>query len=100
MCVAFRLCFSRSHTAAAATAAAATAAAAVAMTVNVYIPKDKVSNVHTGYGFVEMHSILDAEYALKIMNGVKLFGRPIRCNKVMRCACLFCSLAWLVDCLL
>jgi splicing factor 3B subunit 4 len=36
-----------------------------------------------------MHSIADADYAQKIMNGVKMFGRPIRVNKVgddVRCA--------------
>jgi len=31
-----------------------------------------------------MHSIADADYAQKIMNGVKMFGRPIRVNKSNR----------------
>ena len=34
--------------------------------VNVYIPKDKVSGAHQGFGFVEFHAIHDADYALKV----------------------------------
>jgi len=49
--------------------------------VNVHIPKDKLTGVHSGYGFVEFHSEEDSEYALKIMNMIKLYGKPIRLNK-------------------
>jgi len=49
--------------------------------VNVHMPKDKLSGVHSGYGFVEFHSEDDADYAMKIMNMIKLFGKPIRINK-------------------
>jgi len=49
--------------------------------VNVHIPKDKLTGVHSGYGFVEFHSEEDAEYSMKIMNMIKLFGKPIRVNK-------------------
>jgi splicing factor 3B subunit 4 len=49
--------------------------------VNVHIPKDKLSGVHAGYGFVEFHSEEDADYAIKIMNMIKLYGKPIRVNK-------------------
>lgn len=49
--------------------------------VNVHMPKDKLSGVHSGYGFVEFHSEEDADYAMKIMNMIKLFGKPIRINK-------------------
>jgi len=52
--------------------------------VNVHIPRDKVSNEHQSFGFVEMHSVLDADYAMKVLNGVRLFGRPIRVNKSNR----------------
>jgi len=49
--------------------------------VNVHIPKDKLSGVHSGYGFVEFLSEEDAEYAIKVMNMIKLYGKPIRINK-------------------
>ncbi|KAH8921788.1 RNA-binding domain-containing protein, partial [Atractiella rhizophila] len=49
--------------------------------VNVHLPKDRVSNSHQGYGFCEFASEDDAEYACKIMNQIKMFGKPIRVNK-------------------
>jgi splicing factor 3B subunit 4 len=50
--------------------------------VNVHIPKDKLSGQHQGYGFVEFRSEEDADYAVKIMNMIRLFGKPIRVNRV------------------
>jgi splicing factor 3B subunit 4 len=50
--------------------------------VNVHLPKDRVTQNHQGYGFVEFISEEDAEYAARIMNQVRLFGKPIRVNKV------------------
>lgn len=35
----------------------------------------------SGYGFVEFLSEEDADYAIKIMNMIKLYGKPIRVNK-------------------
>ena len=49
--------------------------------VNVHLPKDRVSQIHQGYGFVEFISEEDAVYAAKIMNQVRLYGKPIRVNK-------------------
>uniref|UniRef100_A0A0E0M8B8 Splicing factor 3B subunit 4 n=1 Tax=Oryza punctata TaxID=4537 RepID=A0A0E0M8B8_ORYPU len=49
--------------------------------VNVYVPKDRVTNLHQGYGFVEFRSEEDADYAIKILNMIKLYGKPIRVNK-------------------
>ncbi|KAI9826806.1 MAG: hypothetical protein M1832_005744 [Thelocarpon impressellum] len=49
--------------------------------VNVHLPKDRVSQSHQGYGFVEFISEEDAEYAARIMNQVRLYGKPIRVNK-------------------
>lgn len=49
--------------------------------VNVHLPKDRVSQIHQGYGFVEFISEEDADYAAKIMNQVRLYGKPIRVNK-------------------
>jgi len=47
---------------------------------NVHLPKDRISMAHQGYGFCEFLSPEDAEYACKIMNQIKLFGKPIRVN--------------------
>lgn len=56
--------------------------------VNVHLPKDRVTQAHQGFGFVEFVSSEDATYGAKIMNMVKLYGldfltlgKPIRCNK-------------------
>ena len=49
--------------------------------VNVFMPKDKVSNKYLGYGFVEYRSEDDADYAIKIMNMIKVHGKPIKVNK-------------------
>lgn len=49
--------------------------------VNVHLPKDRVTQSHQGYGFVEFNSEEDAEYAARIMNQVRLYGKPIRVNK-------------------
>jgi len=48
---------------------------------NVHMPRDKVTGTHQGYGFVEFRTEEDADYALKVMNMVKLFGKPLRVNK-------------------
>jgi len=40
-----------------------------------------VTQSHQGYGFVEFISEEDADYAAKIMNQVRLYGKPIRVNK-------------------
>ena len=49
--------------------------------VNVHLPKDRVTQTHQGYGFVEFASEDDADYASKIMNQIRLYGKPIRVNK-------------------
>lgn len=49
--------------------------------VNVHMPKDRVTQNHQGYGFVEFLGEEDADYSIKIMNMIKLFGKPIRVNK-------------------
>ena len=50
--------------------------------VNVHMPKDRVTMNHQGYGFVEFMGEDDADYAIKVMNMIKLYGKPIRVNKV------------------
>jgi splicing factor 3B subunit 4 len=49
--------------------------------VNVYVPKDRVTNLHQNYGFIEYRSEEDADYAIKVLNMIKLHGKPIRVNK-------------------
>ena len=45
------------------------------------MPKDRVTMQHQGYGFVEFLGEDDADYSIKIMNMIKLFGKPVRVNK-------------------
>ncbi|TPP61805.1 Splicing factor 3B subunit [Fasciola gigantica] len=49
--------------------------------VNVHMPKDRITMQHQGYGFVEFMTEEDADYAMRIMNMIKLYGKPIRVNK-------------------
>jgi splicing factor 3B subunit 4 len=49
--------------------------------INVHMPRDKVSGTHQNYGFVEFRAEECAEYALKVMNMVQLFGKPLRVKK-------------------
>jgi len=48
---------------------------------NIHMPRDKISNTHQGYGFVEFKNEEDSDYTIKIMNMIRLFGKPVRCNK-------------------
>jgi RNA recognition motif-containing protein len=57
--------------------------------VNVHLPKDRISMAHQGYGFCEFLTEEDAEYACKIMNQIKLWGKPIRVNKAGGFECCF-----------
>ena len=47
---------------------------------------------HQGYGFCEFLTEEDAEYACKIMNQIKLWGKPIRVNKVRPLCALLAEL--------
>ena len=49
--------------------------------VSIHLPKDRVSGEHNGFGFLEFRNEDDCEYAVKIMNQIKLFGKPIKLNK-------------------
>ena len=79
--------------------------------VNVHLPKDRVSGNHQCFGFVEFMSEDDAEcaprrspplplppcsprwcrYAIKVLNMIKLYGKPIRVNKVRRAGRWWCA---------
>lgn len=50
--------------------------------VNVHMPKDRITQLHQGYGFIEFLGEEDADYAIKVMNMIKVYGKPIRVNKV------------------
>ena len=43
--------------------------------VYVHIPKDRVTNQHSGFGFVEFKNEVDADYASKVLGGVKVPAR-------------------------
>ncbi|KAL2196246.1 hypothetical protein P885DRAFT_78586 [Corynascus similis CBS 632.67] len=47
----------------------------------VHMPQDRVSQTHQGYGFVEFDTPASAEYASKVLNGIRIWGKPIRVNK-------------------
>ncbi|EST08910.1 RNA recognition motif domain protein [Kalmanozyma brasiliensis GHG001] len=49
--------------------------------VNLHLPKDRITQSHQGYAFAEFQTEQDADYACKVMNGLKLYGKPIRVNK-------------------
>ncbi|KAL7421989.1 Spliceosome-associated protein 49 [Cryptotrichosporon argae] len=48
---------------------------------NIFLPKDRISMTHQGFGFCEFLSEVDADYACKILNQIKLYGKPIRVSK-------------------
>ena len=48
---------------------------------SVYMPKDKLTGRHNGYGFVEFRGEEDADYAVKVLNMIKLCGKPLRVSK-------------------
>lgn len=54
------------------------------------MPRDRITQQHQSYGFVEFMGEDDADYAIKIMNMIKVYGKPIRVNKVgeMVCVCV------------
>ena len=44
----------------------------------VYFPRDKITGEHQGYGFVELRSQIDVQYAINVLKDVWLFGRRIK----------------------
>lgn len=53
----------------------------VAVVADVSMPKDRVTNKHLNYAFVEFNTVDDADYVLRVLNAVSLFGKPIRINR-------------------
>lgn len=54
----------------------------VAPVKTVHLPRDRVLQRHMGYGFVELMNSGDVEYAIKMLQGTKLFDQSLRLNKV------------------
>lgn len=48
---------------------------------HVYIPRDRITGSHFGYGFCEFRRPLDALYALKTLNMVTFFSKPLRISQ-------------------
>ncbi|EPB69980.1 hypothetical protein ANCCEY_10925 [Ancylostoma ceylanicum] len=48
---------------------------------SVNMPKDRVTANHQGFGFVEFMGEEDADYAIKILNMIKLYGKPIKVDE-------------------
>jgi splicing factor 3B subunit 4 len=48
---------------------------------SVTLPRDRITQNHQGYAFVEFKSTEDCDYSIRIQNMMKLYGKPIRCNK-------------------
>lgn len=51
--------------------------------ISVHLPKDRINQVHQGFGFAEFLNEKDAEYASLVMNGVRLYGKPLKVNKAL-----------------
>lgn len=47
-----------------------------------YLPKDRILQAHQGYGFVEFRTVEDADYALHVLRGVRLFGKTVKMKKI------------------
>nr|CAD2186268.1 unnamed protein product [Meloidogyne enterolobii] len=48
---------------------------------SVNMANDRITGTHQGFGYIEFMSEEDADYAIKIMNMIKLFGKSIKVNK-------------------
>lgn len=48
---------------------------------SVYMPTDKITATHNGYGFIEFQDVVDAEYAIQILNMITVMNRPLKVSK-------------------
>lgn len=48
------------------------------------MPTDKITGLHQSYAFCEFKAEIDAEYCIKVLNGVRLFGKPIKVNRASK----------------
>ena len=47
---------------------------------HVNMPRDKVTGSHNNYGFVEYNNVDDVSYAIKVLNMIRVYGKPIKVN--------------------
>jgi len=52
--------------------------------VDVTMPRDKITYQHSGYAFVEFKTPEDADYAIRILNMIKLYGKHLKVNKAAK----------------
>ena len=52
--------------------------------VSVFMPRNKMTSDHQGYAFIEFKTEVDAEYSLKILQGVKLYTRALKISKASK----------------
>lgn len=45
---------------------------------DIFMPRDKVNGQYLGYAFAEYASVQDAEYTIKVLNQIRLFGKPLK----------------------
>lgn len=45
------------------------------------LPKDRILRQHQGYGFVELQTAQDADYALEIFRGIRLYGKTLKMKR-------------------
>lgn len=48
---------------------------------NIYMPRDRITGMHSSYAFVELGSPEDADYVSKILPGTRLYSKMIRINR-------------------
>lgn len=48
------------------------------------MPRDNITREHSSYAFVEFKNEVDADYAMKTLNMIRLFGKSIKVNKASR----------------
>ena len=48
----------------------------------VHFPKDRVTGEHSDFAFVEFKWVRDAQYAMKVLNRVPLYGRALSIREV------------------
>lgn len=50
--------------------------------VSIHLPKDRILKTHQGYGFIEFENQHDVEYAEKVLQGIRLYGKSLKINRV------------------
>lgn len=49
--------------------------------VSIKMPKDRITELHQGYGFVELRTSDDAEYVKQIYSGLRLYNKPLKISR-------------------